>query len=40
MIEWPNGLLQLQEHEMIIHDLPAEEYYVFPEKDDAVTKVE
>ncbi|XID90451.1 hypothetical protein ACF3MZ_18125 [Paenibacillaceae bacterium WGS1546] len=38
--ELPNGLLNLKDNEILVHDFPAEEYYVYSEKTNSLMKLE
>jgi len=38
--ELPNGLLNLEENEMIIHEFPADAYYVYAENTGTIRKLE
>lgn len=38
--ELPGGLLNLKENELLVHDFPAEEYYVYSEPTNSVMKLE
>nr|AIF26561.1 hypothetical protein [uncultured bacterium fosmid pJB45G2] len=39
-LELPSGLLNLEDNEILIHDFPAEEYYVYSEKTSSLMKLE